>query len=322
MSYIVIMNDSDDVALDVSLLRTFVALLELRHVTRAAAQLGLTQSATSHGLKRLRIALRDPLFVRGPRGIVPTDRALALGPRAIRVLEDLDGLQRPPGPFDPRALRRTFVIGGADFSEIVMLPKLVRLLAREAPGVDVVFRPSTLSEDLERGSLDVVLGLPEQAAPRLLKKKLLQEEFVCMLRRGHPALKEPLTPERFAALRHVLVAPSGGATGVVDDALRARGLSRRVAVRTATFVTAPLVVAESDCVTTMPLRIAQTMMRGRALVLVPPPVKLPGFSIALVFHERSKSDPAHAWLRTKLTDVARDVSSGAPARRAPIHSRT
>jgi DNA-binding transcriptional LysR family regulator len=309
MSYILVMNGIDDVSLDVSLLRTLVALLEERHVTRAAARLGLTQSATSHGLGRLRRALGDPLFVRAPRGIIPTDRALALGPRAIRLLEDIDALRAPAGPFDARSLKRTFVLGGADFSELVLLPKLARLLVREAPDVDLVFRPSfaAMADELERGSLDMVLGPASQAAPRLVKKKLFEEQFVCVFRRGHPALASPLTPERFAALRHVLVSPGGGPSGVVDDVLAARGLTRRIVVRTATFVTAPMVVAETDFVTTMPLRVARAMIRGRPLVLVPPPMKVPGFTMAIIFHERSKADPAHAWLRAKLTQIASEV---------------
>lgn len=305
MAYIVVMNSIDEQELGPGLLRTFVALAEERHVTRAAARLGMTQSATSHALGRLRRALKDPLFVRAPKGVVATERALGLLPEVKDVLLRLDALGRPRGPFDPRTLTRTFVLGGADFAEVVVLPPLERVLGRLAPDVQLVSRPfpSRLDEELESGRLDVAMGVFRQTGSRLVIKKLFEERFVCLLRRAHPALKRPLTVERWAALRHVFISPRGEGGGVVDDALAERGLSRRVAVRTSSFLSAPLLVAESDCVLTVPSRIAEAMKVGRPLVLVPPPVKLPPFTMALAFHERSRQDPAHAWLREQIASA-------------------
>jgi DNA-binding transcriptional LysR family regulator len=301
------MNRIDDATPEVALLRAFDALLTERHVTRAALRLGMTQSATSHALGRLRRLFDDPLFVRGPRGVVPTERAEALGPEVRRVLEQLDQLTQARGPFDPAKLRRRFVLGGVDFAEMIFLPKLVPLLAAEAPGVDLVFRSVTIlrEEELERDGLDLVIGVFREAPSRLLITKLFEEQFVSLFRKGHPALRKPLTAARWSSLQHVMVSPRGEGGGIVDDMLAKRGLSRRIAARTATFLTAPLIVEASDCVTTLPRRVAQTMAVGRELVMRPPPIALPGFTVTLAFHERSRHDPAHIWLRKKLSAVLR-----------------
>ncbi|MFO0686386.1 MAG: LysR family transcriptional regulator [Sandaracinus sp.] len=300
------MSNIDDVALDVPLLRLFDALLAEGHVTRAAQRLRLTQSAASHGLARLRRSLGDPLFVRGPRGVVPTDRARAIGPEVRRLLDGVEALARPAGPFDPKTLARTFVLGGADYMEILLLPELLRRIAREAPEVDLASRPIAADPEagLESGTLDLAIGVFPKPAPRLVARKLFEERFVCMLRRGHPALKEPLTIERFAALPHVLISPRGSGGGVVDEALAAHRLKRRIAVRTSTFLAAPLIASQSDCVVTLPARIAAVMSRGRKVVLVPPPLRVPGFTVGMLFHERSRADLAHAWLRAHVAAAA------------------
>jgi DNA-binding transcriptional LysR family regulator len=308
MSYITSMSTIDE-SVDVPLLRTFDALLTHRHVTRAARQLGVTQSAASHSLSRLRRWLDDPLFVRGSQGILPTARAIALGPEVRALLERIDALARPDAPFDASRLTRTFVLGGADYTEIILLPRLVRAATRSAPHVDYASRPTDAGVELalESGAIDVAIGVFPTASPRLVRRKLLDESFVCMLRRGHPALKRPLTVERFAELSHVLISPRGSGGGAVDDALTAVGTRRRIAARTATFAAAPIIVSETDCVVTLPTRIARAMSTGRRLVLVPPPVRVAGFTLSLLFHERRRNEPAHAWLRDQLATAAAAV---------------
>ena len=312
MINIVIMNKSDATSsIDLPLLRAFDALLAEKHVTRAARRLGITQSAASHSLGRLRRVLGDPLFVRGPRGVVPTERAVALGPEVRALLERVAALGRERGPFDPEQLERTFTLAGADFMEMLLLPPLLRRLAKEAPRVDLVSRPITADPEssLESGELDLAIGVFRAPSGRLVARKLFDESFVCMLRRGHPALKERFTVERFAALPHVLISPRGTGAGAVDDALAKHHLRRRIAVRTSTFLAAPLLVVETDCVVTLPARVAAVMARGRPVVLVPPPLRVPGFAVTMLYHERAKSDPAHAWLRARMAEVSRTLAA-------------
>lgn len=306
-----VMSTVDDVGLDLALLRALDALIVERHVTRAALRLRMTQSAMSHALGRLRRAFSDPLFVRGPRGVVPTARATALGPEVRALLDRVDALTRPPGPFDPRVLERTFTFAGADFMELLLLPPLVRRLAKGAPGVTLASRPIVADPEpgLESGALDAAVGVFATPSPRLVMRKLFDETFVCLLRRGHPALARALTIERFAALPHVLVSPRGSGGGAVDDALAAHGLVRRVTVRTATFLAAPLLVEQTDCIATVPSRVAHRMARGRPLVLVPTPLPVGGFAVSLLFHERSRSDPGHAWLREQIGEAAETLAT-------------
>jgi DNA-binding transcriptional LysR family regulator len=296
------MNQIDDGKLDVPLLRVLEALLEERHVTQAARRLGMSQSATSHALARLREVFGDPLFVRGPHGVVPTDRALALEPQVRDVLRQLRGLTALPQPVQPQQLRRTFVIEGADYMELVMLPRFVPWIRCHAPYVQLVVRsPSLLyEEEMAKGALDMSVGVFADVSPRIVLKKLFDETFVCLFRKGHPALNRPLTPKRWAALDHVLISPYGQAGGVVDQVLEEHQLQRRVVVRTASFLTVPLLVEATDCVTTLPKRVAEVMTHGRNLEWVAPPLPLPGFTIKLAYHERSRNDPAHAWLREQM----------------------
>lgn len=242
-----------------------------------------------------------------------TDRARALGPEVTALLQRIDALTARPGPFDPAALVRTFTLAGADFMEILLLPPLVRRLMRAAPGVDLASRPiaSDPEAGLESGTLDMAIGVFTTPSPRLVSRKLFDETFVCMVRRGHPVLRGPLTIERFAALAHVLISPRGTGGGAVDDVLAKHGLRRRIAVRTATFLAAPLLVERTDCIVTVPARVAAAMARGRPLVLLPPPMRLPGFTVSMLFHERSRSDPAHAWLRGQIGEVAGAIDAAA-----------
>ena len=247
---------------------------------------------------------------------MPTDRALALGPEVSALLGRVDALGKRPGPFDPAALERTFSFGGADYMEILFLPQLVRRLAREAPRVDIASRVVQGDPEaaLESGAIDLAFGVFGELSPRLVRRKLFEERFVCMLRKGHPALREPLTVERYAALPHVLISPRGSGPGAVDTALAKQRMHRRIAVRTSTFLAAPQIVEGTDCVVTMPALIAEVMSRGRAVVLVPPPLRVPGFTLSMAFHERSRSDPAHAWLRARMVEIGEAVMKDAKAR--------
>ncbi len=307
---------------DLNLVRVLDALLAERHVTRAAARLGISQSAASHALARLRRLLADPLLVRGPRGargprsphevMVPTPRALALAPALERALAELAAALRPPAPFDPATARRTFHLAIGDYAELVLLPALVARLATIAPGVDLFVRavPDDLAAALAAGDVDLVLAPPrprDLSGPGLYQRHLFDERFVCALRRGHPAATRRLTLDRFCDLDHVLIAPRGTAGGYVDDALARLGRRRRVAVTVPHFLVVPHVVATTDLVVTLPARVAAALAAPHRLVTRPPPAALgvTGFAIHQLWHERTHGDAAGRWLRDQLATVAR-----------------
>lgn len=298
----------DLAAVDLNLLRVLDVVLAERHVTRAAARLGLTQSAASHALARLRTQLDDPLLVRGPRGgLVPTARAEALQPVVAHALAELAAVWRGGG-FTPATARRTFHVAAGDYAELVLLPALAARLARVAPGVDLFVRavPDDIAGALAAGAVDVVLApaRPRDLTGGCFQRALFDETFVCAVRDGHPQARGRLTLDRFCALDHLLIAPRGTAGGFVDDALAALGRRRRVAVAVPHFLVAPPVLGATDLIATVPRRIAAAFAPMIALAVRPPPIALTGFTIHLLWHERAGADPAQRWLRDQIAAVA------------------
>lgn len=317
-----IMQDVNLGALDLNLLRVLDALLGERHVTRAARRVGLSQPATSHALARLRAALGDPLLVRGPGGaLVPTPRAAALQPRLRAALDAVAAALRGDAPFDPATARSTFRIATGDYAEMVILPGLMARLARDAPHVDLRVVPPASGGDeregLAAGEVDVVLA-PRRGpggAAGLYERRLFDETFTCLVRRGHPATAQRLTLARYEALSHVLVAPRGTPGSFVDDALAALGRRRRVALTVPHFLVAPHVVAATDLIVTLASRIADVVAGPLDLVALPPPLELPGFTMSLWWHERNHHDPAQRWLRDAIATVATPpAAASSPAR--------
>jgi len=291
---------------DLDLLRVFHALHTEQHVTRAARAVGLSQPALSRALGRLRLCFGDPLFVRTPRGMLPTPRAQQLAPAIDDVLGRARALVRPVA-LTPASLERTFVVGSVDFAESVLLPRLLALAAKEAPGVSITSRPlgADAGDALAAGQLDLAIGVRAALPAGVMLKHLFDDDFVCVVRRAHPTVKRELTIEAFAALHHVLIAPRGEPGSPVDTALAAQGLSRRIAVRTHTFLAAPLIVAQTDLVLTGPRRVLVPMAKHLDLRLIAPPVELKGFAVYHAWHPRMQHDPAHVWLRALVHRAAK-----------------
>jgi DNA-binding transcriptional LysR family regulator len=301
-----IMRQMDD-APDFDLLAVFAALYRERHLTRAALRLGKSQPATSRALERLRALLGDALFVRAPRGMLPTPRAEALAAEVDRVLESARALVHRER-FEPSALERTFVIGTSDLVEAEVLRPLSAELARRAPRVDLLTKrvvDADLADALAEGRLDLVI-VPEISLPAsVMRQHLFDGDFLCAVRRDHPRAKRKLSLETYLALLHVQIAPRGEPGGPVDDALAARGLARRVAVRTPSFLAAPLLVASSDHVLTAPAMTLRPLARPLGLRLHEPPIALRGFRIFQAWHPRTQDDAAHRWFRGLVAEVTR-----------------
>lgn len=303
------MNHENIVGLEVSLLLALDALLRERQVTRAAQRLGLTQSAMSHALRRLRELFGDPLFVRTPRGVLPTPRAAQLAEPLARVLAELERLTARPAAFDPATLTRRMALLTSEYVDVVLLPQLLAQLLHKAPRLDLEVRGTAfeLEGALEEGRVDVALGIFPQLSPRVMQQRLFEDRFVCLLRTGHPAARGRLSLSRYAALSHVQIAPRGAPGGPVDEALGKRGLQRRVAVRIGSFLSALQLVARSDLLLTAPERLVRALLGTLPLRVLEPPLELPRFAIYQVWHERRQEDPAHAWLRSVLAEIARSL---------------
>ena len=283
---------------DLELLRVFDQLFRFRHLTRASRQLGLSQPAVSRSLARLRTLFGDPLFVKTHAGMLPTPRAELLAVGVSDVLQRAQALMLPT-EFERETLTRTFVIGSVDYLEADVLPRVLSAMAIEAPSVSIVSRPLLVdaAEALSSGRIDLAIGLRQQMPPDAVAQQLFEDGFVCAVREGHPSVKRTLSLQRFVELGHILIAPRGEPGSSVDTALAAQGLSRRIAVRTHTFLAAPMIAAQTDYVLTGPRRIVMPMAAKYGLRTFTPPVTVMPFTIHQAWHPRVHDDPAHAWFR-------------------------
>lgn len=309
MFMIDIMREVNLSGVDLNLLPMLDALLEERHVTRAARRLGLSQPAASRALGRLRQLLGDPLLVRGRAGLVLTPRAETLRTPLAKLLRELAGLVSEPPSFEPATARGTLRIVTEDYISTVLLPRVLQALWQEAPklDLDVEARPADLRGQLEAGAVDLAIGVFAEPAAGFQRQALFGERFVCVVRRDHPQVRRKLTLARYAALPHALIGTGERGDSPVDRALAREGLKRRVALRLPHFLAAPLIVAGSDLVLTMPARLAEQMVALAPLRLLAPPVELARFRFSQLWHERRQNDAAHAWFRALVAAQARTL---------------
>ena len=299
---------------DANLVAPLHALLEERSVAAAARRIGLSPSATSHALARLRSLFGDPLLARAGRKLVRTARGDALFEASRRAVEALDTLLRPERPFDPRTLRRSFRLATTDHVQLALLRAADRLLSVEAPGVDLYCLPMDRGSmtALREGHVDFSIGVFEEPPPDVRKAALFVDQLVTVVRTGHPLLRGAPRLERFVGYPHVLVAPLGSPSGLVDDILSRRGMTRRVARTVPTFVEAALLVAETDYVVTLPRTVVTAFKKQFRLSVFKVPLALPRFTIAMIWHRRHDTHLEHAWMRDVIVRSLRRHSRIAP----------
>ena len=296
--------------LDLGLLLALDALLRDANVTHAAARLGISQPALSARVARLRELYTDPLFVpaSGGRGVVPTPFAASLQSALGEALAQLRRLVDPGETFDPARSRRTFTIAAYENPAVILAPALVARVIAAAPGMRlaVVTAGPDIAARLESGDADLLLA-GARDYEELVRRKLLDSDFATAQRRSHPRGTGPIDLDTFCALDHVLIsADGGGFAGVVDRALAALGRTRRVAVSVQSYAVAPLIVADSDCVCTLPRRILERFAAD--LDVFAPPLALPSPEVFAFWHPRSQADQGHVWLREQLYAAARAPS--------------
>ena len=316
------MSSVHDLAkVDLNLLVALDVLTETGSVTVAAERLGVTQSAMSHTLRRLRVLLEDPLLVRSGTGMVLTPRAEALREPVRSALSAVGRALVVSEGFVPSASRRTFRVVSAELFDLLILPGLMADISAEAPEVGVAAAPggavAALLPRLEQGEVDVAVvslaawsSRPEGA--ELVQQVLLADEYLCFVRRGHPALRQGrLSLEAYLAAGHVLAMPDDAGPGTVRGLLAARGLQRRVTLRVPGLVAASRAVAETDLMLTAPASLRGAL--GELPVeAVPPPLPLERHALGLLWHRRWSPDEGHRWLRERITTAAQLAGSSAP----------
>lgn len=304
--------DLDDLRdVDLNLIPVFITLLAERSTIRAADRLGVGQPAISASLSRLRAIYGDPLFVRVPRGMEPTSRALQLGAALHPALVAIRQSLVPVEPFDPGAAKFTLRIGMPDNHEHFVVPQLLARLQREAPNVRLAIRPTsgaTAGQLLDSEEVDLACGRIDKVGAWQRREEIFEVRYLCLYDKHQTPLPEPLTLEAFLAEPHLLVSAKGDFEGVVDDQLSRLGKQRRVIFVTGNFSTLPVVLKRVRAIATLPAPSARKFAADYGLAIAEPPVRLRPYHTALAWLAKHDENPAHQWAREFLKTTLRTLT--------------
>ncbi|MES2283273.1 MAG: LysR family transcriptional regulator [Pseudomonadota bacterium] len=295
---------------DLNLLVTLDVLLQEGSVAGAARRLRLSPSAMSRALARLRDTTGDPLLVRAGRGLVPTPRALELRERVSQLVTQSEEVLRPAEKLKLKKLARTFTLRTSDGFVENFGPDLIARVGREAPGVTLRFlqKPDKDSTPLRGGAVDLETGvIGQNMGPELRVQALFRDRFTGVVRTGHPLGQGEVTPERYAAGRHILVSRRGQPGGPVDEALKTLGLERQVATIVSGFSGALALARASDLIATVPERHTGRLREGMFSFALP--VATAEVTVSMFWHPRLHADLAHIWLRGCVRDVCAEAGS-------------
>ncbi len=296
--------------MDLNLFAVFDAIMRHNSVSRAAENLGLTQSATSNALTRLRAELGDPLFVRSKNGMLPTSFAKQMAPTIEKALTGLRRVSQIQYEDEPQlsTLHRTFTLMMSDLEEALFLSELMHDLAAAAPAVSIevrAFRGETLQDELELERIDLVIANLRLPIKNVVSHNLLKQDFVCAVRKDHPiateigvSLNSQISLDEYLRHGHILVSPDrGGRRGVIDEHLREMGKQRRVVGSVPHFLSACLLVSNSDYIIALPRKLAERAHAYYPLKLLELPFAAASFPIALHWLRTRQRDREHAWFR-------------------------
>lgn len=309
------MQKTDLKNVNLNLLIVLQALLDRGTVSGAADQLNLSQPAVSRSLAQLRELFDDQLFVRASHGIVPTARAEALVTPLSEVLQRTVDLLATDS-FAPDQSHRVFRIATTDYGATSVLATALNTFMTLAPhgGLEVVPFAESSFDELGAGKIDLLLYGDGDLAPYMRRTFLFEEGYVCLVRKDHPVLGKSkraaparrMTLASYLAWPHALVTVLGGRHGIVDTLLAKQNKTRHVGLWIPYFSVAPLMIAETDAILTVPHRVAKAFEDMSSLVEIPTPIEIDRFRYFLVWHERTDKDPALVWLRNLLVEAVQD----------------
>lgn len=293
--------------LDLNLLRVFEALLAHHNVTIAARHVGLSQSAVSNALGRLRFHFNDPLFVKTGKGMLPTPRAVQAGERVRQALALIRSSAEESTGFQVQPSGRTFRFCMSDVGEATMLPPLMKRL-RELNAdvrIETYQLPSeAIPERLATGDIDFAAGYLPHLPKSIEKLRLFQEYYVCMTSRDYPLGPQGrLTLKSYLSATHVLIDSLGSGHRIIERAFERRGVQPNAALRVPHFIVIPLVVAATDLIVTIPYRAALAFAGSVPVRIHPLPLKIPSFDCVLSWHQRFAQDPPMRWMRSLVRDL-------------------
>lgn len=293
--------------IDGTLLLVFAEAYRLRKLTAVSQRLGMTQSAVSHALSRLREIFEDELFLRRPLGVEPTQRARELASRIDTIVRLTRETLADGDAFDPATSSREFRMTGLDSATVLLGSRLIALCRRSAPNVRLTFRSMAQKEALRAlsdGDVDLAACLVWTQSPDFRIEPLYRESYRVAARRNHPKIGRTLDLRTYVALDHVLVSVTGDPVGVVDRTLAAKGYGRRVVATLPMFLPALAAVAQSDAIVTMPAQLVETYKKPFGLRSYEPPLPIRPFTLSAVWHRRNDVDPGLRWFISQLRACA------------------
>lgn len=291
--------------MDMRLLAIFDEIYKTKSVTRAGQNLDLPQTSVSLALGRLRHQFNDPLFVRTSKGMEPTPHAKELVKPLRQALQILQAATRQQVVFDPARSERQFRISMTDFSHLEFLPLLINRVNELAPSVQIeILRitPDTASL-LESGDSDLAVGFMPELDAGFFQQNLFQQNFACVVRKTHPRIGARMTENLYKRESHVVITAAGTGQDLVEKTLTRQGIQRTIALSLPTLPGLGNLLANTDLVATVPVRVAQTLVRIAQVKLLAPPIAFPSFMIKQHWHERYQHDPANRWLRSQIADL-------------------
>lgn len=294
--------------IDLNLVVVFEAIFRCRSLTAAGREIGMSQSAMSHALGRLRTGFADPLFVRLPGGLKPTPVAEEVAPAFVEGLACIRaGFDRRA--FEPATSTRVFTIGMGGLGEATVLPRVLARARPQAPHVTFATREvaaAQLGDALADGLVDVALGINERLGAGCREMAIAENVYACVVRAGHPEIGSRITLRQFRACRHLLVKQSASSHHgmVIERALRQKSVAARIALEVANFQSVGPLIAESDLLATVPMGLANVLAKRWGLRVLRPPLALPGYTLSLYWHERYHREPGNAWLRALFSGLA------------------
>jgi DNA-binding transcriptional LysR family regulator len=292
-------------SLDLNLLVALSALLEEKHVSRAALRANLSQPAMSRVLGRLRVMFADPLLVKGTRGMVLTARAITLNEPLQIILRDIENLVKPPA-INPQEMQGEIVIACRDYELVTIMPQAINIISQQAPLLSIRI-VQLIGDDLsllEQHKVDFVLAGTNSSSATLHRHTLFNDSFVCALASNNPYAKQPLTLERYIQMKHCLVTISNVGMGIVDEILEKKNMQRNITVFVPYFLGALSVIEYSDLIITLPKRVGEWFANHGKIVLLEPPLTICSFAIHLYWHQRNHQNPIHQWVKEVIKKVS------------------
>jgi DNA-binding transcriptional LysR family regulator len=297
--------------LDLNLLPMLVAIYDHGSVSAAAQHLGLSQSAVSTSLSKLRLRYGDPLFYRTGQGMQPTVRMHGLIRPLREALSRVHGTLASETTFNPRTTERTFTFAMSDLGEMVFMPKILRGIRNLAPRATVRSVAATAAQierGLETGEIDLAVGyFPDLREKSFLERHLFFHHFVCLLRANHPITASTLSLTQFLSLEHAVVYGAGRSSEIFERFLKSKKIHRRIALQTPHFMSIPSIISQSDLIVTVPHAVGMFVRSAHMNIrIVQPPMRTPKIDLKEYWHRNFQRDPKNKWLRELVASLFTD----------------